>query len=95
MHALLMSLMTLALQNTQKIILFMCAVAGTWTMPVAHPLLAHISDELDGGSQEGQRLQIRAGQRGTTTPWVHRPQHWPRRCWRDWQHARSEAESSS
>ena len=26
----------------------MCAVADTWTLPIDHPLIAHISDELEG-----------------------------------------------
>eukprot|EP00959_Pyramimonas_sp_CCMP1952_P405802 8504940-Pyramimonas_sp.AAC.1 len=48
MQMLLTSLMTLTLQNTQKIRMIMCTVADTWTVPINLPTVSHISTELEG-----------------------------------------------
>ncbi|CAK0848287.1 unnamed protein product [Prorocentrum cordatum] len=48
LHSSLLTLMTLALQNTQRIRLMMCAVADTCTMKIARPIISHITEELEG-----------------------------------------------
>eukprot|EP00959_Pyramimonas_sp_CCMP1952_P153197 3204579-Pyramimonas_sp.AAC.1 len=64
MQMLLTSLMTLTLQNTQKMRMIMCTVADTWALPINRPTLSHISTELEGLRDAGQHLPNQQGHRG-------------------------------